>query len=261
MLMLILLLMMPAPQAGGTVILNTKVPEAEFYLDANFVAVTDKNGTLTMENFPAGTFTYSVVKKGYKSYKDSFSILEGETRQLSPVLERIRETKEPDRKPVRSSRESRSLAKKSPIPRSADRFAPEAQQSPAPGPIASAPASTQTAGDTESEESRATSPLFVLVVLLLIASAGVALWIRTKKRVAIQIPLPETDDDIETPGTPADAPNRPDPQFIEELRRREELLNAGYVGNNSRVADKESMKDKEVVIVLPKEAFHYEEDK
>lgn len=76
-----------------------------------------------------------------------------------------------------------------------------------------------------------------------------------------QIPPLDIASDIETPQPPTDASNRPDPEFIEELRRREELLNAGFVGNNPRVVDKESMKEKEVVIVLPKEAFRYEEDK
>ena len=75
------------------------------------------------------------------------------------------------------------------------------------------------------------------------------------------MPPLDTVSDIDTPQQPTDASNRPDPEFIEELRRREELMNAGFVGSNPRVIDQESMKEKEVVIVLPKEAFRYEEDK
>ena len=74
MITLILFLLVSAPQEGGTVVLNTRVPEAEFYLDANFVAATDTNGMLIVENLPAGSFTYSVVKRGYTTYKGSFSI-------------------------------------------------------------------------------------------------------------------------------------------------------------------------------------------
>ena len=110
--MLILFLLVSAPDQGGRVVLNAGVPEAEFYLDANFVAVTDENGMLTMENFPAGSFSYSVVKRGYKTYKGSFSIRDGEAMQLSPIMEKIRETREPDTRASGSSRGSKPSSQK-----------------------------------------------------------------------------------------------------------------------------------------------------
>jgi hypothetical protein len=88
MIKLIWLLLIVVPQQSGKVVLDTHVPAAEFYLDGTFVAVTDASGLLTMENFPAGSFNYSLVKKGYPSYKGSFSIGEakhcGSRRRWSP---------------------------------------------------------------------------------------------------------------------------------------------------------------------------------
>ena len=56
------------------------------------------------------------------------------------------------------------------------------------------------------------------------------------------------------------SPNRLDLPFIEQLKRREELLNAGFVASQPRAVNQETM-EKDVVIVLPKEAFRYEADK
>jgi hypothetical protein len=88
MLILFLLLFLPIPEQNSTVVISTGVPGAEFYLDANFVATTDKDGTLKIENFPAGTFNFTVKKQGYKTDSGSFTVVEGESKLLQLVLEK-----------------------------------------------------------------------------------------------------------------------------------------------------------------------------
>jgi hypothetical protein len=259
--MLILFLLVSAPDQGGRVVLNAGVPEAEFYLDANFVAVTDENGMLTMESFPAGSFSYSVVKRGYKTYKGSFSIRDGEAMQLSPIMERIREAREPDKGAAGSSRGTKPSVKKKQITRNAGSPLEEVRPAQAQNASTNERIADPTAGLAATEESRAPSRLLVIITLFVIAAFGAGIWIWIRKQPDAQIPPLDTVSDIDTSQPPTDAINRPDPEFIEELRRREELMNAGFVGSNPRVIDQESMKEKEVVIVLPKEAFRCEEDK
>ena len=259
--MLILFLLLSAPDTGGRVVLNAGVPEAEFYLDANFVAVTDENGMLTMESFPAGSFSYSVVKRGYKTYKGSFSIKDGEAMQLSPIMEKIRETREPDKMAGGNSRGSKPSVQKRRITRDAGSPIEEMRPAQAQSASASERIADPAAGQAATEESQAPSGLFVIIALFVIAAFGAGIWIWIRKRTDAQMPPMDTIPDSDTSQPPTDTSNRPAPEFIEELRRREELMNAGFVGSNPRIIDQQSMKEKEVVIVLPKEAFRYEEDK
>jgi hypothetical protein len=261
MMILILLLLIPFPEQGGKVVLNAGVSEAEFYLDANFVAVTDKNGTLTMENFPAGSFSFSVMKKGYKKYDGSFSIREGEDKQLSLKLERIAEVEVPPGQirenpgPIGHSREKSRAAG---ISSSSVKQPQQAskQNTAAPIPVTS-PATPQPSTDEPDG-----SPSFLIpVVLLAIGLCAFGIWIWKTKHAQPQAPAADASPENENEESSADVSTRPAPEFIEELKRREELINAGFVGNRPRNPEQESSKEKEIVIVLPKEAFRYEDDK
>ena len=249
---------MAAPEQGGRVVLNAGAPGADFYLDGNFVAVTDENGMLTMENFPAGSFSYSIIKRGYNSYKGSFSISEGETKRLSPVLEKIRETAEPQEKAAKGLRKAKPMVN---VPQTAGTAKGAGEAAPQIRPEKSNAGTAGLTAELTSSEEPEPSPLFLLLVLLVIASLSVGFWKWRKKRIIAEIPPLVITTETDTPQPAADASIRPAPGFIDELRRREELMNAGFVGSKPRVADQESMKDKEVVIVLPKEAFRYEDDK
>ena len=252
-------MLMAVPQQGGKVIIKTGVPEADFYLDGNFVAVTDDKGMLTMENFPAGFFNYSIVKKGYDSFKGTFSISEGETRLLSPALDKIAETDESGATPAKNALPLRipaagaSAATKKQAPPKEMRQ-PEVAQS-----LQSESAAIQPVMPAGEEETDAFPAVFVLISLSLITAfiLGIRIW----RRKSLEEQIPDAYSDMEIPKHAFDASTRPAPDFIEELRRREEFLNAGFVGSKPRVVDQESMKEKEVVIVLPKEAFRYEDDK
>lgn len=259
--MLILFLLMSASDQGGRVVLNAGVPGAEFYLDGNFVAVTDENGMLIMETFPAGSFSYSVVKRGYKTFKGSFSIRNGEARQLSPIMEKIRETAEPDQRVDGSSRGSRPPVKNKQILHNSRNPLEEVRSAPVQRTSATEHIADPTAGPVAAEESRAPSQLSVIILLFVAAALGAGIWIWIRKRTNARMPPAEALSELDTSQPPTDVTNRPDPEFIEELRRREELMNAGFVSSNPRVIDQQSMKEKEVVIVLPKEAFRYEDDK
>jgi hypothetical protein len=261
MLILILLLLLPVPQQGGKVILSVGIPEAEFYLDANFVSITDKNGTLVMENFPAGSFNFSVSKKGYKQYNGSFTIREGEDKQLSLTLEKTAQTEKPSGQTRENSGAIKSFAEK---PRNADN-SPPASLLPPPPPkqsaAATAPAARPSPAPHSNDEPDDGSTVLILIILLASGTTALGIWIWKMKHAPAKIPAVVEPPEIENEQSPGDISLRPAPEFIEELKRREELMNAGFVGNKPRGADQEASKEKEIVIVLPKEAFRYEEDK
>jgi len=260
MFKMILFLLMTVPQQGGKVILETGVPAADLYLDGNFVAATDGRGMLTMENFPAGSFSYSIVKKGYRPFKGSFSINEGETRRLSPTLEKIPEPEEP-RKEIFQRRKESPPADRSSTTHPRQEAAEESAQSPAGDMSVKTPVATQS-GTRRALTEEGTKPIWLIsYVLLTIAIIFLVAAILTRRRRAQSLSHMAIGPDPEIPSPSADAANRPDPGFIEALKRREELINAGYVSGKSRTMNQDSMKEKEVVIVLPKEAFRVEDDK
>jgi hypothetical protein len=261
MMKVILLILMAFPETGGKVILKVGVPDAEFYLDANFVAVTDKSGTLTMENFPAGSFSFSVKKKGYKQYDGSFTIRDGEDKQLSLRLEK---TAEIETQPVQISKNSEAMKALREKPRVSVSAAPpvmQPQQAPKQNTSAGIPVTTSAPAPDASAEPEDSSSATIPIILLAVGLCAFGFWIWKMKHARQQIPVADAPREIENEERAGDVSVRPAPEFIEELKRREELMNAGFVGNKPRTADLESSKEKEIVIVLPKEAFHYEEDK
>jgi hypothetical protein len=261
MIKLVCLLLMAAPLENGKVILNTQVAEAEFYLDGNFVAVTDAKGTLTMENFPAGSFNYSIEKKGYQPYKGSFSIIEGEIKHLTPTLERAFEQEAApvaEGQPADTLQSAVSTTKKirkesfpvqNTLPNSLE---PSAASVPVsqPSPSQPLPDNSQT-------------PLLWLIISILCAIGLLVLSLSVRRRRRLEQHVLSMDESpkMEPPRPQADYGNRPDPRFIEELRRKEELINAGFFSSKPQVVDAATMKEKEIVIVLPKEAFRIEDDK
>jgi hypothetical protein len=126
---------------------------------------------------------------------------------------------------------------------------------------ASLPMLPPSPGQTSSEKPQAN--FLWLFSLILIALALVILTIAVRKRKRPEPQFLPTDDALETePVRPqTDGAYRPDPGFIEGLKRREELLKAGFIVSKPPIADPISTKRQEVVIVLPKEAFRIEDDK
>ena len=259
MVILFLLALFAFPQQSSKVVLNTGVPEAEFYLDATYVAATDKNGTLTMEDFPAGTFKFTIKKQGYKTFDGSFSIREGEAKLLQPVLEKLEVPKKAKEQTPEGPRRLKPPAEKS---STADVILPvveETPPTPAPEPPSSQSAGTEAVKQIPQQKPEDSALLPVLFFLIAAVLIIVGSWIWKRKRKPI--PFPGAIIDIEDPKTTGNGSNRPEPPFIEELKRREEQLKAGFVGNRSPHIDPKSMKEKEVVIVLPKDAYRYEDDK
>jgi hypothetical protein len=255
MLIFILLVLFPAPQVSK-VDLITGVPGAEFYLDSNFVAITDGNGNLTMESLPEGTFNLAIKKQGYSPYSGSFTIHEGEAKVLQPVLQKLEQPQDSEARNSATPYSSRPSVEKSSI---ADRSRNPAGD---PSPLLAVSFPTaKSAGkrptvQTSEEEPHGSSLLPLLAALFAAAFLALGFWIL---RELIR-PL-EAAADLEDPQSSVSSPSRPLPQFLEELKRREELLKAGFVSSRFPDPDVQSMKEKEVVIVLPKEAFRYEEDK
>jgi hypothetical protein len=261
MMNVILLLLLAFPLQGGKVIVKVGVPMAEFYLDANFVAATDKNGTLIMENFPAGSFSFSIVKKGYKKYDGSFSVREGEDKQLSVTLEKIAEAAKPSGQIGERSEAAAVPREKSQIAVSAAPPVKHPEQAPKQSTATGVPVPSPAPELETSEEPDDSSSIIVPIILLAAGLGAFGIWIWRMKRRRPQVPEADTPPEIDNEERPGDVTVRPAPEFIEELKRREELINAGFVGSKPRTADQESSKEKEIVIVLPKEAFHYEDDK
>jgi hypothetical protein len=122
------------------------------------------------------------------------------------------------------------------------------------------PASPATAKPVQEESQEpAVLPVIALLCAVALLIFGFLIWKRRGDMA--EIPIPDTSEETDNPEPQANMSNRPEPSFIEDLKRSEELLKAGFVANQSRTAHPEMMKEKEVVIVLPKEAFRYEEDK
>ena len=240
----------------GKVVVQAGLAGAEFYLDGNLVAKTDENGALTMESFPAGSFKFLVKKEGYKPYEGSFKIGEGESKLLRVQLSKIKiEGVAPPPKPALEATVTKTRSARS-KPDAADKTEIKLPPSPPTKP-APAQAPQQTASASSNEVSISLWPWIFLIAAVL---AGGGYWFWHRKGRIQQLPPPFIE---ENPEEPAPQAPKPAPEFIDELRRKEELLNAGFVGEKRREINlgQVRQKEKDIVIVLPKEAYRYEEDK
>jgi hypothetical protein len=258
---LILFALVSFPLPAGKVVLNTGVPEAEFYLDATFVAAADQNGTLVIEDFPAGTFKYIIKKQGYKTYSDSFTIGDGEAKLLQPVIEKLKSPVEQDRRILRTAGGSMPGVKKQEKVFNSRPAAKDAPSIPVPKLPLNKSSVAQSAAEVAQGKSSESSALVALVFIIAAALLALGLWNWRRNRDTEEMQVPEAVCGIHDPEAPAGGLNRPEPPFIEELKRREEQLEAGFVASRTSHIEQESMKEKEVVIVLPKDAYRYEEDK
>lgn len=259
----------------GKVVLQAGVPGADFYLDGNFVAKTDANGNLPMENFPSGTFRFTVKKDGYLPYDGSFRIAEGESKIIQVQLYRVKTPKlveapslvrgaQTETKPIA---ESSQTEPKMAQPWSARTIAPSrekpAEPTPKPPqkvPTAAAPVIAPP-NETQAVEDNSSTAIWAIPGgLAILLFAGFMIRRERAKRRHMLPPIgqmPVIDEPMETvPLKPKHAP-----KFIDELKRREELIKAGFVGSKPKDVDHLGRREKEIVIVLPKEAYTSEEEK
>jgi hypothetical protein len=251
------------PADGGKVIIKTDLQGVEFYLDGNFVAKTESDGALRIESFPAGSFRYSLRKKGYVSQEGSFSMAEGETRTIEVKLKPLAN---PERPKAPSGRAQTELAAARSKPASEITSAKARSESIEPGMPSSPAPATVAGGQTKATEDDSLSGIWIISGLML-AGAGAAFlfWRIQKRRVPITSemdPLALLSPFPEPPPEPAPEPADPTqvPDFIHKLKRREELMKAGFVDPRSREVEPAEGKEREIVIVLPKEAYRYEEE-
>jgi hypothetical protein len=242
----IFLLALALPAAENKVVIQTEAPAADVYLDGNFVAKTDILGNLPMENLPPGTFRFTVKKNGYQPFDGSFQMIEGESKIVQVQLSRI---------PARQSSEILPPVKKpyaeakTPPPESLTTWKPPEKTPPPAVPIAAAPVETKAAEDPWSS-----------TTLMVTAATAALLWIgivivkRRTRRIPMESPqLEQVPPDDDLPDIPASR-IKPPPEFVNQLKRREELMEAGFLPINS------AKREKEVVIVLPKEAYTSKEE-
>jgi len=250
------------PADGGKVIIKAEIEGVEFYLDGNFVAKTESDGTLRIDSLPAGTFRYSIRKNGFVSQEGSFSLADGETRTLAVKLISQGNPELPG-PPAVHAPSKRAAARPRPTPQAhstSDGSAPTGSVMP------STPNSPAAAGVVGTPDEGLIYAGWIVSGMLLAGAGGVFLFWSYRKRkmqqelamdpVALLTPLPEP------PPQPAPAPEAPKqvPEFIHKLKQREDLMKAGFVGAASREVARTEGKGREVVIVLPKEAYHYEEE-
>lgn len=262
MLILILLLLFPVPGfpvpgQNGKVVINTGVPGAEIYLDGNLVYTTDQSGTVPME-VPAGSFNLTIKKQGYKPYSISFAIREGESRLIKPALEKLAIAERSPKPLAASPGEGKLPGKKAIVAAQGSQAKPDSLQKPVP-PAAAEPVQESLIPVRHESRESAVLPVIALLCAVALLIFGFLIWKRKGEMAGI--PIPDSSVETEDPEPQESMSSRPEPPFIEELKRKEELLKAGFVTNQTRVAPREQTKEKEVVIVLPKEAFRYEEDK
>jgi hypothetical protein len=237
----IFLLALVFPAAGNKVVIQTEAPAADVYLDGNFVAKTSAYGSLSMENLPQGTFRFTVKKEGYQPYDGSFQMIEGESKIVQVQLSRIQS---PQSSKIQSPVKKPRIEAKTPAPESAPPGKPlEAVHS------ASAPAETKAAEDPWLSVS-----LIVTAALAALLWAGISIIKRRIRRIQIESPqfdpMPLGDDPSDIPVSRI----KPPPEFVDRLKRREELMEAGFLPTNI------GNRQKEVVIVLPKEAYTSKEE-
>jgi hypothetical protein len=256
MLILILFLLLPIPEQNSKVVISAGVPGAEIYLDGNLVYTTDKSGTVPME-LPSGSFNLMIKKQGYKPYSGSFTIRAGESKLLRPVLEKIRAPRKTDIAATAASRGGKSPGNQSGVAPAKT----NAKPIPTPIPPAGVKPDKESPMPIPQEESQESSVLPVVVLLGVVALLTLGFLTWKRKGDFAEIQPPDAAAETVNPEPQDNVPSRPEPPFIEELKRREELLKAGFVTSPSRAAHNDTAKEKEVIIVLPKEAFRYEEDK
>lgn len=247
----------------GKVVVRTGVPGAKFYLDGNFVDLTDANGNLKMEGFPSGSFRYSVRKEGYHAADGSFTIAEGEAKTIEVTLKPVegpRKTSNPSPRTQAARREEKA-ATRTAAPADATPSAPPAFVTEA------KPTSPPVQHPVQRHVEEYSSPVVWLLGVVLAIGTALALTVwnlrqkknRLKPGLPFEAPILSTDEPLAegAPQTSATAP----PEFLEELKRREEMMKAGIVETRPREMDRMKQREKEIVIVLPKEAYRIEEEK
>jgi hypothetical protein len=240
----IFLLALVFPGAEQTkVVIQTDAPAADVYLDGNFVAKTDAHGSLLMESLPPGTFQLKIKKTGYLSYAGSFQIGEGESKTVQVFLRRIE------------------------TPASAKILQPEENTTPSEMAGAIAPLQKQSMPAVVSEppareETKTAVDNWPSEILIISASLAVLLVVAFlfSKRRARRMLMPESMvPDYEPAGIPAPRIKQP-PEFVDQLKRREELIQSGFLSIKPEEPNHIDPREKDVVIVLPKEAYTSEEE-
>lgn len=222
------------------VLIEVGVPGADFYLDGNFVQQTDAHGNLQMEDFPPGAFRFTVKKDGYQTYHGSFSLAEGESKNIHVLLRQI--IPQPKGTASRAPKQVAESTKLSPGGNGDVASLKEEPSKPIPEEIAVAarPIRTQAADGNFA----IWAIPFGLAVLLFL---GFIIRQQKARRTRIEPPIEQMPVSI--------------PGFIESLKRQDELTKAGFVKVKALDAADIDKREKEIVIVLPKEAYTSEEEK
>jgi hypothetical protein len=237
----IFLLALVFPAAENKVVIQAEAPAADVYLDGNFVAKTSTHGNLSMKNLTPGTYRFTVKKNGYQPYDGSFQMIAGESKIVQVQLSRVQA---PQSSEILSPVKNPQAEEKTPPPvSSTTRNPPEAV------PGAAAPAETKAAAD----------PWFS-VILIVTAASTALLWVGLTivKRRTRRIPMESVQlDQMPPDGDPSGIPVsmiKPLPEFVNRLKRREALMESEFLPSKS------AKREKEVVIVLPKEAYTSKEE-
>jgi hypothetical protein len=239
----IFLLALISPAEQNKVVLQTEAPAADVYLDGNLVAKTNADGSLQMENLPSGTFRFMVEKEGYLPYDGSFQIEEGESKVIQVQLSRI---ELPQSAEIPSPVKKPQAQKKIPPPESTT-----ARQPPEPIPPEAVIATVAPDETIAAPDSWLSEILIFSIASVALLWFGISLVRRRTRRIPMNSPQFELPPDCDPSDIPA-ARIKPPPDFVDQLKRREELITSGFAPINAQ--------RKDVVIVLPKEAYTSKEE-
>ena len=263
----------------GKVVLETGIEGVRFFLDGTFVSTTDADGKLVMEGFPSGRFNYALEKSGFRPIEGTFDVSVDQASIIEArMVSLVSAPSESKAKPQPTPRESLTSLKAlsdtdqtadgdtlRPVPDHSDVLADVVEEA---HPIETSSPSGAPNVIEPTEQPSSVAGIF-LGLLGVLSLAALLIWTQRQKashssqRIE-QLPAagdplsicpePSTEDEL--------VPVKERPEFIDQIRRREELIKAGFVGDQTKSFDRDEAaeREKETVIVLPKEAHRYEEE-
>ncbi len=212
--------------AEGRLVIQSNAPAARVLLDGNYVATTNAQGQLQIDQLPDGRFLISIEKKGFQSAQQAVVIKTGQATVLRLTLKSL--APPPSRKSYRR-------------PQQAGSNLPPKDNADSSRTITAAPTTPVTPPSPSLPPKKGHGLLYVALMLTAIAifvTGFLVLRYWSPLRVRfneLHEPTPQgSETAIEDPASSVQTvvtPERPQAMsdFLSELEHREELLRAGFL--------------------------------
>jgi hypothetical protein len=280
----------------GKLSVKSNLPRADVYLENNLVGSTDNNGSLVIDQLPAGTFQLELRKEGYRPFRAKVRIENGKRAALNAKL--ISQEKPYDkttgpaaeaRKKSRAQQKAKPVAEKKATEQATNKVTlvnPPVQPTRGSNlPEALALASAKPAAQP-TPRPRASVLGLAVVSALVLAGAYWAIKSARPGQIIETQPDENFDEPIMNPAPPEerleaaavpDSPALTDDTgptekkaaaaaptwkkgFIKALRRKEELWQAGLIPESKQKSSDADAQKPQIIIDLSKEHYHYDEE-